>query len=242
MTWTKIDDQLTREPTWNAVTAVAIRQAARDLPGHPMADINKKGQLDALNAKSVHLFTLIWAVPAFTDGRIDPANVGDITAPANMPAELWFAGAELLVEAGAWKKIPPSKRFPSGSFQMVLGWAPGEQPSRSDDAARRERTRLRNRLREGRADYPQRIAATKRARGLCEYCGVKIGEDGGQIDHIDPSLRTNDLENLAFACAKCNQKKGHHSLDSVDMSLTPAARKARTKPSSKRAATRGGTK
>ena len=46
----------------------------------------------------------------------------------------------------------------------------------------------------------------------CQYCGEKDGEM--HIDHVVPISRggTNDIENLAVACADCNSSKGQKML------------------------------
>jgi 5-methylcytosine-specific restriction endonuclease McrA len=51
--------------------------------------------------------------------------------------------------------------------------------------------------------------------GRCIHCGsaLVVGEDGATaatIEHIEPSTHggTDDVRNLALACARCNQRKG----------------------------------
>jgi hypothetical protein len=70
----------------------------------------------------------------------------------------------------------------------------------------------------GRFSPKTKALATERAKGKCEYCGVKTepgkkSESGvtppkneGQTDHIDPKSNggTNSPENAAHACRECN--------------------------------------
>ena len=61
----------------------------------------------------------------------------------------------------------------------------------------------------------QRIKFSSEARNLvkaktggkCGYCGEPISH--GHIDHIKPLCQggTNEIENLLYACAKCNRAK-----------------------------------
>lgn len=51
--------------------------------------------------------------------------------------------------------------------------------------------------------------------GRCIHCASAIvvdarGETAGTIEHIEPSTHggTDDVANLALACARCNQRKG----------------------------------
>lgn len=55
--------------------------------------------------------------------------------------------------------------------------------------------------------------------GRCIHCSSAIvvdarGQTAGTIEHIEPSTHggTDDVRNLALACARCNQRKGS-SLD-----------------------------
>jgi hypothetical protein len=62
-------------------------------------------------------------------------------------------------------------------------------------------------------------AVRERARGRCEYCQLAEGqtEESFVADHIVASqhLGPTTLENLAFACARCNAHKGPN-LSGVD--------------------------
>ncbi len=59
----------------------------------------------------------------------------------------------------------------------------------------------------------------QRAYCSCEFCGVLESDVGGllTIDHFRPQSRggADDLDNLVYACASCNQyKQGYWSDDS----------------------------
>jgi 5-methylcytosine-specific restriction endonuclease McrA len=225
MTWARLDDQTSTQRAWLKIGDVALQSAAAE-PGKP-AEIAERARVAAARAKAVHLVTLMWAVPALSDGRVSPAGVDQICAIGSLTAAEWYDAAELLAAAGAWRRVKPSKREPMGAYQMLLGWAPGEQPTAEEDRERRARARLRDGLRDGGKDYPSKLIAVTRSGGMCEYCGVELGASGGQIDHVDPNLLTNDPENLAHACAKCNKTKSNHTLDAAGMSFTSAAVAAR---------------
>ena len=50
--------------------------------------------------------------------------------------------------------------------------------------------------------------------GHCWYCGIVLNTNTYQIDHIHPVCKggTNDLDNLAPACRRCNRLKRQLSL------------------------------
>lgn len=51
----------------------------------------------------------------------------------------------------------------------------------------------------------------KRAQGRCEFCGVSESDIGGMltVDHFQPRVKggNDDLNNLIYCCAACNQYK-----------------------------------
>ena len=67
----------------------------------------------------------------------------------------------------------------------------------------------------------------QRAGNLCEYCHAKsLGEFWPyQIEHIIALAHggTDDLDNLAFACRRCNEFKGPNlaTIDPVSQTLVP---------------------
>lgn len=58
-----------------------------------------------------------------------------------------------------------------------------------------------------------------RARGICEYCQMPedFETDTFEMEHIIPLVRngTNDLDNIAFSCSGCNNRKGI-SIEGID--------------------------
>ncbi len=64
-------------------------------------------------------------------------------------------------------------------------------------------------------------AVQERAKHCCEYClsQAKFSADTFAIEHIIPRIKNGNenLENLAFACQRCNNHKytATHSLDSA---------------------------
>jgi hypothetical protein len=227
MTWARLDDRTQQAPEWVAVTNASLRAVGSDRHDLRPDELAEIARIAAQRAKFVHLVSLMWAVPALSDGRLSPAAVEQICAIGSLTPTEWYTSAELLVSAGAWKRIKPTNSEPLGAYQMLLGWSPGEQPTRAEDEQRRRMTTLRGRLRPGRADYPHRVAAVERSAGRCEYCDAKLGAEGGEIDHVDPRLFTNDVDNLAHVCGGCNKTKGYHQLDEVGMSFTARALAAR---------------
>ena len=61
-------------------------------------------------------------------------------------------------------------------------------------------------------DSNTRAQVRKRASGRCEYCGVseQYFLQEFQIEHVIPKCHrgTDEIENLAFACQRCNLHKG----------------------------------
>lgn len=59
-----------------------------------------------------------------------------------------------------------------------------------------------------------RRAVIQRAGERCEYCGLtsRFQVGGFELDHIQPISRDGptSLENLAFACPVCNDRKLNH--------------------------------
>jgi uncharacterized protein (TIGR02646 family) len=73
----------------------------------------------------------------------------------------------------------------------------------------------------------QRQRVRQRANSLCEYCHSpeKISATRFTVDHIQPrSLGgSDDLENLAWACSRCNQRRYNFvtGLDLETSAITP---------------------
>jgi hypothetical protein len=61
----------------------------------------------------------------------------------------------------------------------------------------------------------ERANLAKRFGWRCWYCGVRIAEGQGHIDHIIPASNGGpDIEsNRALTCNFCNMAKSYHSLD-----------------------------
>jgi 5-methylcytosine-specific restriction endonuclease McrA len=210
-----------------ALTDVALRRVAGQNPSTRPDQLAEAARLLAKNAKDVHLLSLMWSVPALSDGKITPAGAEQICTIGSLTLSEFYDGADLLVDAGAWRRTRATKREPLGAYQMLLGWAPGEQPTREEDQTRRRKARLRDALREGGRDYPTKLAAIERADGQCEYCDAT---DPTQIDHVDPTRFSNALVNLAWVCARCNKRKGAiHDLAAVGMSFTTRAKRLRSR-------------
>jgi hypothetical protein len=73
----------------------------------------------------------------------------------------------------------------------------------------------------------RRNIVAKRAFGCCEYClsQAKFSPDPFAIEHIVPLARggTSQLDNLAFSCQGCNNRKytSTEAIDSVSGQLVP---------------------
>ena len=80
---------------------------------------------------------------------------------------------------------------------------------------------------EPRLSTGQRARVVERAKGCCEYCQSqeRYSPDPFSVEHIIPLSRggVNDLENLAFACQGCNNRKytNVEALDPVNQSTVP---------------------
>lgn len=46
----------------------------------------------------------------------------------------------------------------------------------------------------------------------CHWCGVDIGWECMDIDHVDDNRSNNDINNLVASCHKCNTKRGTHKM------------------------------
>jgi len=79
----------------------------------------------------------------------------------------------------------------------------------------------------GRISDKVAAAVLERARGICEYCGIRIDDTyfGGEIDHIRSRKHggADEILNLALACQPCNRAKGTDlaSIDDLTQKLTP---------------------
>jgi len=49
----------------------------------------------------------------------------------------------------------------------------------------------------------------KTGRGICYYCGAKVGRENLTMDHVIPLSRggTSSRDNIVPACKECNNKK-----------------------------------
>ena len=78
----------------------------------------------------------------------------------------------------------------------------------------------------GRISDKVAAAVFERARGICEYCGIRIDDTyfGGEIDHIRSRKHggADEILNLALACQPCNRAKGTDltSIDDLTQKLT----------------------
>jgi hypothetical protein len=63
-------------------------------------------------------------------------------------------------------------------------------------------------------------AAYERDGSVCRYCG---STDDLTVDHVVPRARggSDNLENLAVACRRCNSRKGARTPDRAGMTLRP---------------------
>ncbi|WP_096085634.1 HNH endonuclease [Agaribacterium haliotis] len=61
----------------------------------------------------------------------------------------------------------------------------------------------------------------RRDNGQCLYCGHYFDYAELSRDHVFPSSRGGEdrWENVVAACLRCNQRKGNHLLEDIDMDL-----------------------
>jgi 5-methylcytosine-specific restriction endonuclease McrA len=80
---------------------------------------------------------------------------------------------------------------------------------------------------ESRTSSAQRARVLERAKGCCEYClsQEQYSPDSFAVEHIIPLSKggANSLENLAFACQGCNNRKytNTESVDPVTQAIVP---------------------
>ena len=80
---------------------------------------------------------------------------------------------------------------------------------------------------ESRTLSAQRARVLERAKGCCEYClsQEQYSPDSFAVEHIIPLSRggANTLENLAFACQGCNNRKytNTEAVDPVTQAIVP---------------------
>jgi hypothetical protein len=71
----------------------------------------------------------------------------------------------------------------------------------------------------------------RRARFACEYCSISETSAGGEltVDHFRPQSKNGggELENLVYACVRCNLYKGDFWVENTD---TPPLWNPRTEP------------
>ena len=72
---------------------------------------------------------------------------------------------------------------------------------------------------EPRLSANERARVVERAKGCCEYCQSqeRYSPDPFSVEHVIPLSKggTNDLDNLAFACQGCNNRK-YTSIEAFD--------------------------
>ena len=65
-----------------------------------------------------------------------------------------------------------------------------------------------------------RQTVRRRANFACEYCGVSESDGGGEltVDHYHPQSANggDDLENLVYACFRCNLHKGDYWSENIE--------------------------
>ena len=80
---------------------------------------------------------------------------------------------------------------------------------------------------EPRLSASQRALVVERAKGCCEYCQSqeRYSPDPFSVEHVIPFSKggTNDMENLAFACQGCNNRKytSVEAFDPVSFTMIP---------------------
>lgn len=80
---------------------------------------------------------------------------------------------------------------------------------------------------ESRTSSAQRARVLERAKGCCEYClsQEQYSPDSFAVEHIIPLSKggANTLENLAFACQGCNNRKytNTEAVDPLTQAIVP---------------------
>lgn len=62
---------------------------------------------------------------------------------------------------------------------------------------------------------------------LCQYCGIKLGKQGGTIDHVKPRSRGGQTSytNCVASCKSCNNKKADKTPEQAGLKLKEKPRR-----------------
>lgn len=74
-----------------------------------------------------------------------------------------------------------------------------------------------------------------RDRGLCQYCGERVGRRNATYDHVLPRSHGGgtDWYNIVLACVSCNQFKGDRTPEEAGMRLLKVPQEPRSLPTSR---------
>ncbi len=212
MSWFRIDDKLLDHPKWVAIkTAATARTSSR-----------AEARTAAKNGALAWVAAGVWGAGNNCDGII-PEAAGDSIAPrAFLTEDEFFDAADLLVEAGLWRKLPKKRGGPGWEIHDWHDY----QLSKQQVQLRQDRETRRRSLYKTVEGKKVLEAVKRRDRDHCRYCWVEVdwtdrrSAKRGTIDHIDPD-GPNSVENCVVCCGSCNRRKADRTPEEAEMELKP---------------------
>ena len=210
MSWFRIDDKLLDHPKWVAIKTASFARCRTRAQGRELARVS------AL----VWVGSGVWGAGNNCDGVI-PASAADSIAPRVFLSEDEFhVGAEVLVRAGLWHRLPKSRGGPGWEIHDWSQYQLTKQQVqlRQDREARKKAL---YRTVEGRLVVEQ---VKRRDGDRCRYCWVEVrwedrrSAQRGTIDHVDPD-GPNSVDNCVVACGSCNRRKADRTPEEAEMLL-----------------------
>lgn len=212
MSWFRIDDKLHDHPKWVGIkTAAQARASARS-----------EARALAKNAGLAWFAAGVWGAGNNCDGIIPEAAADSIAPRAFLTEDEFHDAADLLVEAGLWRKLPKKRGGPGWE---VHDWH-DYQLSKQQVQLRQDRDTRRRALYKTVEGKKVLEAVKRRDRDHCRYCWTEVDWNDrrsakrGTIDHIDPD-GPNSVENCVVSCGSCNRRKADRTPEDAEMELKP---------------------
>lgn len=210
MSWFRIDDKLLDHPKWVAIKAAAQARAKSRADARVLAK----------NAALAWCGAGIWGAGNNCDGAIPEVAADSIAPRVFLTEDEFHDAAELLVDAGLWKRLPKKRGGPGWEVHDWHDYQLSKQQvqQRQDRDARRKAL---YRTVEGRLVVEQ---VKRRDGDHCRYCWCEVKwEDRrsakrGTIDHVDPD-GPNSVDNCVVACGSCNRRKSDRTPEEAEMQL-----------------------
>lgn len=210
MSWFRIDDKLHDHPKWVGIKTAAQARASSRVEARALAK----------NAGLAWFAAGVWGAGNNCDGIIPEAAADSIAPRAFLTEDEFYDAADLLVEAGLWRKLPKKRGGPGWE---VHDWH-DYQLSKQQVQLRQDRETRRKAL-YGTVEGQEILDRVKRRdRERCRYCWVEVdwkdrrSAKRGTIDHVDPD-GPNSVDNCVVACGSCNRRKADRTPEAAEMEL-----------------------